>query len=362
MIKRLSILNFQSHAKTELEFSPGVNIIVGNSDSGKTAIIRAMRWLIWNRPSGDSIRSSWGGDTRVQLELQENVITRSKDKLDKYCISTNGSNKRESNNRENTEFKAFGTSIPEEISRFLNINEINLQQQLDSPFLISKSPGEVAQHFNKVAGLDKIDASLQKVNSWIREFISDIKYKEIQITSSTEELQKFEYLEKFEIDVEVLERMESRLNTQRSGMKRLEELLCNANEISEQIIQERKILKIELPLNEVLNWIEDKKNAKIKWKKLYDTIHYIKDTQEDIEVQSQIIKAEKSINILLGLFENKKTVNSERMLLSKAVLSLRNTNIALNTAEASHQSLYTEFNRVFPDKCPLCGLPTPHDH
>jgi len=56
MIKYLQIQNFQSHKDSLLEFDPGVNVIVGSSDSGKTAVIRALRWLVWNRPSGDAFR------------------------------------------------------------------------------------------------------------------------------------------------------------------------------------------------------------------------------------------------------------------------------------------------------------------
>jgi exonuclease SbcC len=51
-IKKLSLRNFQSHRETDLEFSPGLNIIVGPSDQGKSAIIRALRWLFYNEPRG----------------------------------------------------------------------------------------------------------------------------------------------------------------------------------------------------------------------------------------------------------------------------------------------------------------------
>jgi len=46
MINSLTIQNFQSHKNTTLEFDNGINIIIGQSDSGKTAIIRALNWVI----------------------------------------------------------------------------------------------------------------------------------------------------------------------------------------------------------------------------------------------------------------------------------------------------------------------------
>ena len=48
MIKSLHIQNFQSHKKTTLKFHKGINVVIGQSDSGKSAIIRALNWTINN--------------------------------------------------------------------------------------------------------------------------------------------------------------------------------------------------------------------------------------------------------------------------------------------------------------------------
>ena len=49
MIKSVEFQNFQSHKKTILEFVPGVNIIVGLSDAGKSAVMRAIKWCLKNQ-------------------------------------------------------------------------------------------------------------------------------------------------------------------------------------------------------------------------------------------------------------------------------------------------------------------------
>ena len=85
MLSCLSIENFQSHEHSFLEFSKGINVITGSSDSGKTAILRALYWIIWNRPQGDSFKSWWGGDTKCSLVIDKKFgITRSKDKDNLY--------------------------------------------------------------------------------------------------------------------------------------------------------------------------------------------------------------------------------------------------------------------------------------
>ena len=53
-IKSIELQNFQSHVKTIIEpAGPGfLTVITGPSDSGKTAIIRALKWLLYNQPQG----------------------------------------------------------------------------------------------------------------------------------------------------------------------------------------------------------------------------------------------------------------------------------------------------------------------
>ena len=65
MIRKLNIQNIQSHKNTELEFSPGINAIVGSSNNGKSAILRALYWVRYNRPLGiDNLLSHWACDIK----------------------------------------------------------------------------------------------------------------------------------------------------------------------------------------------------------------------------------------------------------------------------------------------------------
>jgi predicted phosphodiesterase len=49
-LERLVLENFQSHLRTELKLVPGLNVILGESNQGKSAIIRALHWLLFNEP------------------------------------------------------------------------------------------------------------------------------------------------------------------------------------------------------------------------------------------------------------------------------------------------------------------------
>jgi exonuclease SbcC len=348
MIKSLHIQNFQSHEKSKLEFDPGVNVIVGPTDSGKTAIIRALRWVAWNRPTGDSIRSNWGGTSSVEIKTETFDIVRNKDKADTYTLYQAG---------EAIQFKAFGTSVPEEIVRLLNIHEVNLQSQLDSPFLLSESPGAVAQHFNKVAKLDKIDTGLQNVQSGIRELTSDIKYKEQEITGFKEELKEYDYLEKAEIELEVLEDMAMRMTNLVVRQSKLEKLISAIKDTEADIEEESSILKYEIDVNTILDFIKTSDEEKITRDKLIDIISEIQKTKEKIQQYSVVFKYENTVNSVLKLYEERDLVEGERKQLFKALQNVINSKRTLKKQEEERAAFQAKFERAFPDLCPLCGKP-----
>ena len=77
MLKKLEITNFQSHPKSSLEFVPGINVIFGTSRNGKTAIRRALEWVVTNRPSGGRFFSNFAGEkgsTKVLLETDDTPL------------------------------------------------------------------------------------------------------------------------------------------------------------------------------------------------------------------------------------------------------------------------------------------------
>jgi len=349
MITAIKIQNFQSHEETTLDFSPGVNIIVGQTDSGKTSIIRAIRWLIWNRPSGSAIRSTWGGKTSVRLETDEAIILRSKGKTDKYSLRNVG--------QKPLVFKAFGASVPEEVRSSLNINEINLQQQHDNSFLLSKSAGEVAQHFNKVARLDKIDLSIQNINRWIRELEHTIKYKTDEIESKKEEIESFAYLDTFETEIEVLESLQIQFLNKFKREKKLRSVLTNIQEVTEEIALYDDLLEGEETVNKIYHLIDQKEDIGREGGKLLFLMKWIEESKKKIKKHRQLISIENLVESLLQLYKDINILKINKSSLSLLLNNINNTNGQVITVKANLIKMQAEFKRVFPNECPLCGKP-----
>lgn len=341
MIQSLEIQNFQSHKYSKLEFANGVNVIVGGSDTGKTSIIRALRWLIWNRPSGDAFRSTWDGITGVEIITNSDSIVRWKGKTESgYGL-------------DEQEFKAFGTEVPEEIIQALNVNEINLQQQLDRPFLLDATPGEVAQHFNKVAHLDQIDNGLRKVQQWIRGIEQDVNSNEKQAEQLEEDLQTFAYLDVFEKDVEVLERMQSQLTTKMHSKQKLIQLIDSLRNVTIEITQESEIIQAEKTLNNILQCIVDRKAKQHEKGLLNRVIQEAKQITDSLQKQENITSAEKSVDQILDLFNDRKELKENLNKLEKVLDDINDS--GFEYMEKKLNKLQQKFIAIFPNVCPLCG-------
>ena len=87
MITKIEIKNFQSHKDTMIDFDKGINSICGESDNGKTAIIRAIRWVIENRPLGtDKLNSFWNKDFKEEMSVK--LYTENTKNLDALIVYT----------------------------------------------------------------------------------------------------------------------------------------------------------------------------------------------------------------------------------------------------------------------------------
>ena len=172
-IKRIHLSNFQKHFDLCLEFSPHVNTIVGATDRGKSAILRAIRWVLDNSPSGTGMIKKGEKKAEVTLTLEkegkELKIKRIRSESENiYKIGDNV-------------YKAFGQGVPDDLRHIFPFHPIHYQAQHDSPFWLLASPGEVARNLNEVVDLDLIDRVLRVASSHLRDKQRDLENLEEEI-------------------------------------------------------------------------------------------------------------------------------------------------------------------------------------
>ena len=344
MIKSLKISNFQSHANSELVFTPGVNVIVGASDSGKTAIIRALRWLIWNRPNGEAFRSTWGGDTRVEIQVDDNIIVRGKTKdiPNLYSVNTKV-------------LQAFKTDVPEQVQKYLNVDETNLQQQLDAPFLISSSPGEVASYFNRIAHLDQIDTGLKSIQADIRKVTGEIQSDKDRVEELKENARAYAYLEWAEIELEVLEKDQELLQKKMNAWTKLKDLTKSIGEVEEEIEQASSLLPFEKKVDQILSLHKSRKEKEEEHTALHQICETLSGIDSDLRSLNNVIQFEKEVDKVLT--EINRVADLEEKVRSFKVLirDIKQIDTDLDELERNIEELEQQFHDEMPDQCPLCG-------
>lgn len=277
-IQLLEIINYQSWKHALLEFHPGVNVILGSSDKGKSSIVRALNWACFNRPTGNSFRSNFTKKpTEVSLSLDDQTICRKKgDKENTYNI--NGADEN---------LQALRSDIPEEIKDITRMGLVNIQPQNESYFLLNDTPGQVAKKFNEIAGLEIMDKSLQAVNSAIR-----LQKQEIKMVDKD-----LEALDKKIEDLDWLEPCEKILNNLEDNETELQQI---SKDISELDIVYTKYLDIKaetdkLPAPEVLTFVENLLDLD---NDLYETEQKLAAVEKLLERHSKLDKDIKRLSVL----------------------------------------------------------------
>ena len=72
MINKIEIRNYSTNKKLDIEFGPNVTSLIGSSYAGKSAALRALKWNITNKPSGDNFINWDAEKTSVRITFDDN--------------------------------------------------------------------------------------------------------------------------------------------------------------------------------------------------------------------------------------------------------------------------------------------------
>lgn len=212
-ITELRLQKFQIHNKLTVKFDPEITTITGPSESGKTSLFRAMRWVTHNRPT--SSRFITKGETRchVRITIDGAEIVRQKSKSgNSYKLGR-------------TEFTAVRTGVPEDISDALRIGDINYQGQHDPLFWITDSPGQVSKYLNEIINLGAIDKSLSKIGSIVRQKEAESKLIKERIKEAKEQVEELEWTVRAKRQFDRLVNMRSDMNERAARIAQIERCL-----------------------------------------------------------------------------------------------------------------------------------------
>lgn len=347
MIDSLHIQNFQSHKDSVLVFHEGVNTIIGESNSGKTAILRASRWVFENKPNGDTFRSHWGGDTCATLGADDFLIHRYRNKKENGYMVEQGN--------DTSTFTALRGEVPDTISHLLDTTSVNSQNQLSAPFMLSETPGEVARQLNKIVNLDSIDVALKSIESDRRKINGYVSQTEQLIKDLDGQLKDYSDLPNREAEVEEIERWNASLSKTIKKYDVLENLTADV------IIQKKELTEIP-DLSGAIKKIEkiEKRQSTLKnrvctFTSLRAVVQALQTEEERLHLISNLLNATEAVSVI-----EEEQEQSTNLKINRDGLQYMLSVIDHNVNEAKRltteiNKLEEQYHELMPNECPLCG-------
>lgn len=349
-INKLILSNFQQWKTGEIEFKPGLNILIGDTESGKSTLFRAIYSILTGKMPEDYIRKGTKG-CEVKIEFgDKTTFRRLRNKKDNIA-DANG-----------LIFERVGKDIPFEYFKQLGHTSIEFgnkelslcsYSQFEPHFFITLSDYDKSKLIGTICGIDIVDKLMDLINKDIRANNTNIKFLEAQI--SEQKAEKETKVPEFEeVDKKMLKMMEFQNNIQ-DKFKMLE----NLSNLSYKLLLLKKDINITNTNKNALelkisNFNQDKVNS---LEKLYNLKNSLITITNDISSKENI----KNNLVLEGLDINRVNLLDDLVFLKEKLVEY-NKNIQQTSyyKKQNDEALFTLSNKKKDllknyDKCPLCG-------
>jgi DNA repair exonuclease SbcCD ATPase subunit len=279
-IKQVKLINFQDHKETTVDFTEGVNLIVGSSDAGKSAILRAVNFVFQNDLRGNSFIRVGTTECSVTIVFSDGVeITRVKSTdVNNYILKDE--------NEELHVFSKVASTVPEQIQKYLGNpplddkkRPIAYADQMANLFLVDLNSSDLPRTLSELTGIQHLQTAAETLGKNARSFDRSIKERNDKIKKLNDDLVQYQYVDK---DYESISTIQSELN--------------NLSNTLENINKARNFIKIN---NEISSEAKKINNLSSKYKSLADI-------KPQIENLSNLLTSIKTSRINLS-FHVKKT-------------------------------------------------------
>jgi DNA repair exonuclease SbcCD ATPase subunit len=279
-IKQVKLINFQDHKETTVDFTEGVNLIVGSSDAGKSAILRAVNFVFQNDLRGNSFIRVGTTECSVTIVFSDGVeITRVKSTdVNNYILKDE--------NEELHVFSKVASTVPEQIQKYLGNpplddkkRPIAYADQMANLFLVDLNSSDLPRTLSELTGIQHLQTAAETLGKNARSYDRSIKERNDKIKKLNDNLVQYQYVDK---DYESISTIQSELN--------------NLSNTLENINKARNFIKIN---NEISSEAKKINNLSSKYKSLADI-------KPQIENLSNLLTSIKTSRINLS-FHVKKT-------------------------------------------------------
>ncbi len=318
-ITRIEIHNFQSHARTVIEPAPagGLTVITGPSDNGKSAIVRALKWLYYNdQPQGDDFCRAGCDFVEANIETtsDRHVTRRRTSSTNRYIV-------------DGKKYEGFRYSVPIEVQQATSVRPVrldndniqaNIAGQLEAPFLgNSISAPARAKALGKLAGAEVIDQANRDLGTDLHRAKQEVKRLEAEVEKLEQQAAQYDYLPALADRLEQLKQLDEQIRTAQERMRQLTPYRQRLQGLGDQ----------KSSLLAVLNSLGNPEKAAIKWT----------EAEHNVARRRQLAR----------LMNQSAEVNQQTKVLQASIAAIGDPEQAASRLERA-QSAHSMSSRLFP--------------
>jgi len=316
---------------------PGINIISGASDSGKSAIRRAIELVVYNRPVGTAYIRTGAEQCKVQMITTTGTVLREKGKgINSYRVN------------KDSPWKP-GTDVPLEVKEILHLDETNIQDQKDLYFLLNLSPGKVAKKLNEVVGLDEMDRALKDINTRARKVKSEQVFVKEEMDGAEVAIKELRWTVQADIKLNAIQALIDEHTALSERMDYIQQAVINVQ------YQENKLKDYKLFSEEALTKLEGM--FSVRRSEALNRLQVINQLKFIAKIEADVVKP-KDINLvkMLSLItkHDDLEMHQEDLLVASDLIMLSETALAEIAEEVQELEEELEAIKAEVDICPFC--------
>jgi DNA repair protein SbcC/Rad50 len=351
---KLTVKAFQSHANTALDLRDTFICVVGANNVGKSALIRAVEWNLYDAFRGSKFIKKGQKEASVEMQLGETIVKRLKGRgINAYVL--NGK-----------QFDAIKSGVPPEVTEALGtqpiqidkdlVLKINIVKQTEHPFLMNETGTTRAKVLNALTGHHVLDVAIRNTVAETRRLQGEQKHLTERQVSLEEDAKGFKDLPEQEKKVFEARKKQNELEALVESTKRGRELLDQHQAAVESHKNAHKLSEKELPQVDRL------------WSRAEATLRRQDALQEAIERREMAVRARKAIQTMpeepLPLLEDLWKRAEKLKAKKEAMLVLQNYKVMAGNArqtltllEKQYERGVEQFRMLKGSMCPTCNQP-----
>ena len=256
ILNRVKLVDFVSHKNSELEFGYGINVIVGPNASGKTSILDAISFALFNdytvRGKKENLINSRADTCKASVEFTEGGIQYVIDWSMERNKAPRGSLFRMQDGDRRLEVQGGGSSVVPYVEKTLGIDKSMFLQSIyvrqgEIEDLVTAKPADRKKLISRLLGLEDLESAWNSIRYIIEAYNNISTGLQVELAHKSEiETEKQKYLANSKELAKSIGFKEAELYEVDNEISNLETLLASLKEhkkIFEKLDKEKKILE-----------------------------------------------------------------------------------------------------------------------